>query len=220
MALNLGLSAHFKRFLRARVVGRPRLFRLYMRLYRPRGDEYSELLVQAGGVHSIGKHCQINHTTHILDPAYVRIGNNVVLSDCTLIGHDGSAEVLARAFGVGIDGTGKIDIKDNVFIGWQAIVMPGITIGPNALVAAGAVVTSDVPPNCVVGGVPARVIGSFDEFAKKMVQRTDALPWAELIHQRGATTLDADMEPKLVAARLAHFWGRDEPGSPSVPPPD
>lgn len=60
-----------------------------------------------------------------------------------------------------------IDIKDNVFIGTGSIILPGVTIGSNVIVAAGAVVSSDVPDGKVVGGVPAKEIGKFDELAKK-----------------------------------------------------
>ncbi|MBP6872851.1 MAG: acyltransferase [Bacteroidales bacterium] len=49
-------------------------------------------------------------------------------------------------------------IGDNVWIGMRAIILKGVTIGNGSIVAAGAVVTKDVPPNTVVGGVPARVI--------------------------------------------------------------
>ena len=51
-----------------------------------------------------------------------------------------------------------IHIKKNVWIGVGASVMPGVTIGENAIVAANAVVTKDVPDNMIVGGVPARVL--------------------------------------------------------------
>jgi acetyltransferase-like isoleucine patch superfamily enzyme len=184
-------------------------YRLYLRIYHPRGDDYSALLVDAIGVHHIGKDCHINYTAKILDPAFVSIGNNVILSDCTIFGHDGSAQMLATAYGVAIDAVGKVEIRDNVFIGWNAIVMPGVCIGPNAIVAAGAVVSADVPPNSVVGGVPAKVIGSVDALVDKMVARTQALPWADLIAKRGANTLDPAFEPALKKARLAHFWGSE-----------
>lgn len=58
---------------------------------------------------------------------------------------------------------GCIEIFDNVFIGANSTILYGTKIGPNAVVAAGAVVTKDVPPGSVVGGVPAKVIGSFDK---------------------------------------------------------
>lgn len=63
--------------------------------------------------------------------------------------------------------TYKIEIFDNVFIGAKAIIMGDVKIGPTAIVAAGSVVTKDVPPNSVVGGNPARVISDMDSFVKK-----------------------------------------------------
>lgn len=60
-----------------------------------------------------------------------------------------------------------IDAKDNCFIGAGTIILPGVTIGPNAIVAAGAVVNSDVPDGMIVGGVPAKVIGTMTDFAEK-----------------------------------------------------
>ena len=49
-------------------------------------------------------------------------------------------------------------IGDDVWIGGNCTILPGVTIGSNVIVAAGAVVTKDVPDNCVVAGVPARVV--------------------------------------------------------------
>jgi len=67
--------------------------------------------------------------------------------------------MLNRAYGVKLDSVGKIDIRDNVFVGYGAIVMPNVTIGPNAIVAAGAVVMrGDYPDNSLIAGNPAKVI--------------------------------------------------------------
>ena len=57
----------------------------------------------------------------------------------------------------------SIVIGNNVWIGANATVLPGVTIGDNAIVAAGAVVTKDVAPNSIVGGVPAKFIKSILE---------------------------------------------------------
>jgi carbonic anhydrase/acetyltransferase-like protein (isoleucine patch superfamily) len=59
---------------------------------------------------------------------------------------------------------GKITIEDNVFVGIRSIIMPGVTIGTGSIVATGSLVTKDVPPHTVVGGVPAKVICSVDDY--------------------------------------------------------
>ena len=60
--------------------------------------------------------------------------------------------MLYHAYGARVDSVGKIDIRDNVFIGHGAIILHGVTIGPNAVVAAGALVNQDVLPGTIVGG--------------------------------------------------------------------
>jgi maltose O-acetyltransferase len=54
--------------------------------------------------------------------------------------------------------TAPITIKDGVWIGSRSVVLPGVTVGAGSVVAAGAIVTKDVPPHTLVGGVPARII--------------------------------------------------------------
>ncbi|MEO7106193.1 MAG: DapH/DapD/GlmU-related protein, partial [Rhodoferax sp.] len=109
-------------------------------------------------------------------------------------------------YGKKLDSVGKIDICDNSFIGHGAIVMPGVTIGPNSIVSAGTVVTKDVPPGMIVGGVPGKVIGTTEELVRRLEVRTDGYPWRELIVNRSGT-FDPKIEPELLRMRVAHFYG-------------
>ena len=181
----------------------------YLRFGGGTADRYVEFLRRHGSLHHIGHPVGIVAGTVITDPQYVSIGNNVLLAPCTLIGHDGSIEILNRAYGVRLDAVGKIDIRDNVFIGPGAILLRGVTVGPNAIVAAGAVVTSDVPPNSIVGGVPAKVIGTVDKLVERLKTETQSLPWADLIAQR-KDAFDPSLEPTLLKMRIAHFFPGDK----------
>jgi acetyltransferase-like isoleucine patch superfamily enzyme len=182
-----------------------RFKRLYLKLCNPSGFEYAEYLKRWGKYHQIGEHCAIWPYTNVTNPEYTRLGNNVMLTACTILGHDGSIAVLNRAYQKKLDRVGKVDIKDNVFIGHGAIVLPGITIGPNAIVAAGAVVSRDVPEGSIVAGVPARVIGDVANLVNKLEIETDSLPWAYLIHQRDGS-FDPALEPQLKKLRKAYFF--------------
>lgn len=187
---------------------------LYRRLCRPGGEEWAEFLRRHGRLYSIGKKCSILTSTAILNPEYVRIGDNVRFSQCTLVGHDGSIAMLNRAYDVKLDRVGKIDIRDNVFVGWGAVIMPDVTIGPNAIVGAGSVVTRDVKPGTIVGGSPAREIGRVEDYVNKLKDKTAKLPWAELIEAREGP-YDPQMEPELIRRRVAHFFNNDEANTQS-----
>jgi acetyltransferase-like isoleucine patch superfamily enzyme len=181
-------------------------FGLFRRAFGASGYEYAEYLREHGGFQAIGHDVLILEGTEITDPAYVRIGNNVCLSKCALIGHDGSIGMLGRAYGVKLDRVGKIDIGDNVFIGYGAIVLPGVTIGSNVVVAAGAVVREDVPSGSVVAGVPAKKIMNTDDLVKRFSEDSKALPWWDLIEKRDGD-FDPVLEPELVRRRVMSFYG-------------
>jgi len=178
----------------------------YMKICRPSSVEFASFLRLHGGLQSIGENVYINIGVNITDPAYVRIANNCTLSACTLLGHDGVIRILNNAYGKKLDSVGKIDIKDNCFVGHGAIVMPGVTIGPNSIVSAGAVVTKDVPPGMIVGGVPGKVIGTTEDLVKRLEARTDSYPWRELIRKR-EDVLDPKFESELLSMRVKYFYG-------------
>lgn len=103
------------------------------------------------------------------DPELIKFHNNVtVASGVTFINHDLIHNVMKNIDNREYDYySGCIEVMDNVFIGSNSTILPNIKIGPNAVIAAGSVVTKDVPENSVVAGVPAKVIGSFDEYMNK-----------------------------------------------------
>ncbi len=106
---------------------------------------------------TIGEHTRIGIHCTVIGP--VCIGSHVNLAQgitVTALNHNFSNANL-RIDEQGIS-TQPIVISDNVWIGANAVILPGVTIGRHAVIAAGAVVTKDVPDNTVVGGVPAKII--------------------------------------------------------------
>lgn len=104
---------------------------------------------------TIGKDVFINSGCHFQDQGGIEIG------DGALIGHN---VVLATINHDTIPGNGRknhyapIQLGKHVWIGSNATILPGVTVGDWAVIAAGAVVTNDVPPYTIVGGVPAKII--------------------------------------------------------------
>jgi acetyltransferase-like isoleucine patch superfamily enzyme len=105
----------------------------------------------------IGDYTRIGIHNTIIGP--VTIGSHVNLAQgitVTALNHN-FEDVNKRIDLQGIT-TKQVIINDDVWIGANAVILPGVTIGRHAVVAAGAVVTTDVPENTVVGGVPAKII--------------------------------------------------------------
>lgn len=180
--------------------------RIYKKLFSVSGEEYAELIKTHGLFYSMGENCSIIPDTFLGDAKYIRLGNNVRLASCLLLAHDGVVNMLNRAYDAKLDAVGKIDIQDNVFIGHSAIVLRNCTIGRNSVVAAGAVVTGDVPANSVVGGVPAKVICSTHELVERLKSESVSVPWYSVIEKR-SSAYDQDLEPELIRLRLRHFFG-------------
>jgi len=102
-----------------------------------------------------------NFNVTILDIGPVRIGDHVMIGPGTLIttvNHPLSPRGRRQHLGI----MKPITIENDVWVGGNVTILPGVTIGNNVVVAAGAVVTKDVPDNCVVGGVPSKVIQTIE----------------------------------------------------------
>ena len=105
----------------------------------------------------IGDHTRIGIHNTIIGP--VTIGNHVNLAQgitVTALNHN-FIDTTLRIDEQGIS-TNPVVIGDDVWIGANAVILPGVQIGRHVVIAAGAVVTKDVPDNCVVGGIPAKVL--------------------------------------------------------------
>ncbi len=99
----------------------------------------------------VGENAKIFGTIDGVNPQLVSLGRNSVLgAQAALLTHGAT--------------TGGIPctVGDNCYVGFGAIVLPGVTIGNNCIVGAGAVVTKDVPPNSIVAGNPARILRERD----------------------------------------------------------
>jgi maltose O-acetyltransferase len=101
--------------------------------------------------------------TFFFDPSHcflISIGNRcTICPNVRLIAHDASTKQF-----LGYTKIGRIDIKENCFIGDSVVVLPGVMIGPNAIVGAGSVVTKDIPPGTIAAGNPAKVISTLEAY--------------------------------------------------------
>ena len=122
----------------------------------------------------IGERCYIGNNVTFgrggSDP--IVIGDDCVITGCTILGHDASPALFLEE----LQGTSIFNRKsykketrigNHVFVGVNAVVLAGITIGDNCIVGAGAIVCHDVPSGSVVAGNPAKVISTIEDFKMK-----------------------------------------------------
>lgn len=123
---------------------------------------------------------------HIWGGGGVQVGNRVMIGSHTAITsvtHDYSAETMYGTVVVN-----PVIIKDDVWIGSHAVILPGVTIGEGAVVGAGCVVTRDVPPRAIVTGVPGRIVRL----------RPDSAPLGEQKEEDYGTTSSTRLNGSLI----------------------
>ena len=109
---------------------------------------------------TLGKGVFINEGCCFQDQGGIEIGDNALIGQQVVIAtlnHDLAPDKRANMI------PAPVKIGNRVWIGAHATILAGVTVGDNAVVAAGAVVTKDVPANAVVGGVPAKIIKTIEE---------------------------------------------------------
>ena len=113
------------------------------------------------GIISIGKYCLITPGVRIMAAERIEIGDACMIAHGAYISDADWHGIYDRAEPVG--NTKPIALEDNVWIGDSAIICKGVTIGKNSIIGAGAVVTKDVPPNCIYAGNPARLVKKLED---------------------------------------------------------
>lgn len=120
---------------------------------------------------SVGKNFFFQPRFIPADPELISFHDNVVVaSNVTFITHDITHNMLNNMEGYNVNfeyNNGCIEVMNNVFIGSNSIILPNVRIGSNVIIAAGSIITKDIPDNSVVAGVPARVIETFDNYLEK-----------------------------------------------------
>lgn len=162
-------------------------------LYRMRGEYTTEKLIKMGL--KVGKNFnRLNRV--ILDPAHcwlIEIGDNVTMAPRVhVLCHDASTKQF-----LGYTKIGRVTIGNNVFIGADSVILPGVNIGNNVVIGANSTITHDIPDSCVVAGAPAKVLCSLDEYLNKEKNRMEnSICYGEEYTLRKNVSMEKRMQQK------------------------
>ena len=162
-------------------------------VYRLRGDFTTEKLVSMGM--KVGSNFQRLHGV-ILDPGHcwlIEIGDNVTLAPRVhILCHDASTKTFLNYTKIG-----RVTVGNNVFIGADSVVLPGVTIGDNVIIGANSTVTHDIPSGCVAAGSPARILCTLEEYLNKETARMETAPcYGEEYTLRQNVSIEKRMQQK------------------------
>ncbi|WP_408695765.1 sugar O-acetyltransferase [Vibrio vulnificus] len=122
----------------------------------------------------LGNNVYANFNLTLVDDTHIYIGNSVMIAPNVTIataGHPIDPELRRKVAQFNI----PVHIKDNVWIGANSVVLPGVTIGENCVIGAGSVVTKDIPANVVAVGNPCRVLRPIGEHDKRYFYRDNVI---------------------------------------------
>jgi len=146
----------------------PKLILILKRLYDTFSLKLRIQLYRAIGV-KIGNSCFISAKAYIdkTKPEFIEIGNNCMITrGCMILCHsDAKLGGLKRLWGA--REYKKVKLGNNVFLGVETTVMPGVKIGDNVVVGAKSLVTADIPPNSLAFGIPAKRVKPLKDFLKQ-----------------------------------------------------
>ncbi len=161
-----------------------------------RADPYrrADLLRERGA--TVGRGCRIHTTSIGSEPYLITIGDETLIAPgVSFITHDAGTWVFRKEHPLA-GRFGRITIGSRVFVGVNAILLPGVTIGDRSIVAAGAVVNKDVPPGTVVAGVPAHVVSTTERYMGKTLEEYPLLEPAPPGRQRTGAELRRLLEER------------------------
>lgn len=200
--------------------------------YKSSSARYIKYLRKQGVV--IGNGCIFRSPSatriDISRPSLIEIGNNVDMNhNFQIMTHDWASGVFRNVFHNILPSSGKVKIGNNIYFGTNVVVLKGVTIGDNCIVAAGAIITKSIPANSVVAGVPAKVICSLEEYyekrksvcieeafeyARSIVKRYKRMPTVEDFHEEFVLFTDGSntashkpwMIPQLGGEKKYQIW--------------
>ena len=131
---------------------------------------------------TIGKNVRTFSPISSAETYLITVGNNVTISSgVKFITHDNS---IIKFCVNATDLVGKIKIGNNCFVGMNSILLPGVEIGDNSIVAAGSVVTKKFPDGVIIGGNPAKIIGNVNDFVEKHKRKAFNFKGMSLLQRR------------------------------------
>ena len=147
----------------------------------------------------VGEASRIYTRSFLGEPWLVSIGDRVTVAPGVyFITHDASSCLIQDEKGRRYR-YARITVGNDVFIGANAIILPGVRIGNRVIVGAGSVVNRSIPDNCVVGGVPARFLRTFDEFERRGLAtfHSEAHKSGKTFREQVDSMVDETMAPEI-----------------------